>query len=322
MVAVGARGPGIADRARGLGSVDGRSVSISGKQYDQRVARGNELADDRSGRHLQRSWGERADACRGGHVYSGHRSDLLRGGEGSTLPALIVRRARARPPPIRPARTAAPGPARPCSAAAGTYIPGSGATSAAAEVTDLPAPTAWRARARLPCTQPGYYVATTGRQQRDAGGGGHVYSRHGGDLRRGGGNRSCRPYSLAGASAPTLAQPGYYVATAGASSETPVSTGYYQPNSGETSEIPAQSLAILGTVAGQTVAPLENVTPFSSVKISDPNTGTTDTLTIELYGRRRPIVRRRRFRRAHDQRVWRLPPHREPRLRSPASSTR
>ena len=91
-------------------------------------------------------------------------------------------------------------------------------------------------------------------------------------------------YSLAGASAPTLAQPGYYVPSAGASSETAVSSGYYQPNSGATSEIPAQLPAISGTVAGQTTAPLETDTPFSSVAISDPNTDATDSLSITLTG--------------------------------------
>src|SRR5580658_9924682 len=46
-------------------------------------------------------------------------------------------------------------------------------------------------------------------------------------------------YSLAGASAPTKARRGYYVPTAGASSETPVSPGYYQPHVGATKELPA-----------------------------------------------------------------------------------
>ncbi len=37
-------------------------------------------------------------------------------------------------------------------------------------------------------------------------------------------------------------------------------------------------------MAGQTTAPLETDTPFSSVTIADPNTDTTDTLTIQLTG--------------------------------------
>ena len=37
-------------------------------------------------------------------------------------------------------------------------------------------------------------------------------------------------------------------------------------------------------MAGQTTAPLQTDTPFSSVTIADPNTDTTDTLTIKLTG--------------------------------------
>ena len=102
-----------------------------------------------------------------------------------------------RRPPIRRARTAAPDASAPTPAAAGTYIPGTGATSATAEIVD-PAGT----------------------------------------------------YSLAGASAPTLAQPGYYVPTAGASTETPDDPGYYTPYSGATAEILALPPVISGTIGG------------------------------------------------------------------------
>ena len=60
-------------------------------------------------------------------------------------------------------------------------------------------------------------------------------------------------YSGAGASAPTLAQPGYYVPMAGASSETPDDPGYYTPYAGATAEILALPPVISGTVAGQSV---------------------------------------------------------------------
>ena len=46
----------------------------------------------------------------------------------------------------------------------------------------------------------------------------------------------------------------------------------------------AQSPTISGAVSGQTIAPLETDTPFSSVRISDPNQDTSDTLTIQLTG--------------------------------------
>ena len=91
-------------------------------------------------------------------------------------------------------------------------------------------------------------------------------------------------YSLAGASAATLAQPGYYVPTAGASSETKDSPGYYTPLAGATAEILAQAPTISGTVAGQTAAPGDPVTPFSSAIIADPNIDTTDSLSIKLTG--------------------------------------
>ena len=158
--------------------------------------------------------------------------------------------------------------------------------------------------------RPGRHVQRRPRDRAHAGGGGHVFPVTGPTSSAAEKVDPAGTYSLAGASAPTPAQPGYYVATAGASSETPDSSGYYQPNSGATSGIPAQPLAISGTVAGQTTAPLETDTPFSSVTISDPNTDTTDHLRLR-YGRRRPIVRRREFRRAHDQRAWRLPPVRD-----------
>ena len=172
----------------------------------------------------------------------------------------------------------------PMLAAAGTYIPGTGATSTAAEKVDLAGSYSLAGASAPTLAQPGYYVATTGASSETAAAAGTYIPGTGASSTAAEVTDLAGSYSLAGASAPTLAQPGYYVATAGASSETPVSTGYYQPNPGATSEILAQSLAILGTVAGQTVAPLENVTPFSSVKISDPNTGATDTLTIELSG--------------------------------------
>ncbi len=93
---------------------------------------------------------------------------------------------------------------------------------------------------------------------------------------------SAGSYSLAGASAPTLAQPGYYVPTAGASSETPVSPGYYQPNYGAATEFLALLPTISGTVAGQTTASGQSYPPFSTVTIGDPNTDTSDTLSIQL----------------------------------------
>ena len=113
------------------------------------------------------------------------------------------RRARARRRSIRPARTAVAGASAPTPAAPGTYIPVAGATSAAAEVVD-PAGTYSLAGASAPTTRPGRHVQRRRRERADAGGGGHVYSGHGGDLRRGGEGRPCRHLSAgAGASAPT-----------------------------------------------------------------------------------------------------------------------
>ncbi len=134
-------------------------------------------------------------------------------------------------PTIDPAGTySGPGASAPTPAAAGTYIPVTGATSAAAEIVD-----------------------------------------------------PAGSYSLAGASAPTLAQPGYYVPTAGASSETPDSPGYYTPDAGATAELLALPPTISGTVAGQSTPSGQPDTPFSSVRISDPN-HTSDSLSIQLTG--------------------------------------
>ena len=87
---------------------------------------------------------------RRGDVYSGHGARPPRRRRSSTLPARTASRARARRRPIRPAHTApraqarrrpirpaltaVPGPSLPAPAAAGTYIAGTGATSAAAEI--------------------------------------------------------------------------------------------------------------------------------------------------------------------------------------------
>jgi hypothetical protein len=171
----------------------------------------------------------------------------------------------------------------PTLAAAGTYIPGSGATSSAAEVPD-PAGFYCPAGASAPILDPAGTYSGAGASAPTLAAAGTYIPVTGATSSAAEVTDLAGSYSLAGASAPTLAQPGYYVATTGASSETPVSTGYYTWYAGATSETPAQPLTISGTVAGQTVAPLENDTPFSSVEISDPNTGTTDTLTIELSG--------------------------------------
>ena len=116
-------------------------------------------------------------------------------------------------------------------AAAGTYIPGAGATSSAAQLVD-----------------------------------------------------PAGSYSGAGASAPTLAQPGYYVPTAGASSETPDDPGYYTPYAGMTAEFLAQAPVISSTAPGRSTPAGQPDTPFSSVIITDPNIDTSDSLSIQLTG--------------------------------------
>jgi Protein of unknown function (DUF3383) len=161
-------------------------------------------------------------------------------------------------PPIVPSSSAAEivdpagtyssaGASAPTPAAAGTYIPVTGATSAAAEIVD-PAGAYSAAGASAATIDP------------------------------------AGSYSLSGASAPTLAQPGYYVPTAGASSETTVSPGYYQPNSGATSELLALPPVISGTAAGQSTASGEPDTPFASVTIADPNIDASDSLSIQVSG--------------------------------------
>ena len=150
-------------------------------------------------------------------------------------------------PTTDPAGTySGPGASAPTPAAAGTYIPVTGATSVASEIVD-PAGTYSMAGAAPPLP-------------------------------------ILRARTAARASAPTLAQPGYYVPTTGASSETPDDPGYYTPYAGATAELLALPPTISGTVAGQTIVTLETDTPFSSVTITDPNTDTTDTLSIELSG--------------------------------------
>ncbi len=169
-------------------------------------------------------------------------------------------------------------------AAAGTYIPFTGATSASQATVDPVGTFSGAGASAYTLAQTGYYVGTTGADTEMPAAAGTYIPFTGATSASQATVDQPGYYSLAGASAPTEAQPGYYVPTAGASSETPVSRGYYQPSYGATTEILAQLPVISGTVAGQTTAPLLSDTPFSSVTFGDPNTDTTDSLTIELSG--------------------------------------
>jgi hypothetical protein len=177
----------------------------------------------------------------------------------------------------------AAGASAPTPAAPGTYIPGTGATSSAAEKVDK-AGTYSLAGANAPTTDPagtysgkgasaptlaaaGTYIPVTGATSAAA----EIVDPAG-------------SYSLAGASTPTLAQPGYYVPTVGASSETADSAGYYTPYAGATAQLQALPPVISGTVAGQSVAFEQTDTPFSTVTIADPNIDTSDSLSIQLTG--------------------------------------
>src|SRR5208283_5845754 len=59
---------------------------------------------------------------------------------------------------------------------------------------------------------------------------------------------------------------------------------FYTPYSGMTAELTASLPTISGTGAGQSIQVGQTDKPFSSVTITDPNTDTTDSLTIELTG--------------------------------------
>ena len=133
-------------------------------------------------------------------------------------------------PTTDPAGTySGPGASAPTPAAAGTYIPGTGATSAAAEMVD-PAGTYSAAGASAPTTDPAGTYSGAGASAATI------------DL--------AGAFSGAGASAPTLAQPGYYVPTAGASSETPNDPGYYTPILGRDGGDPGAAAGHIGHVSG------------------------------------------------------------------------
>ena len=115
-------------------------------------------------------------------------------------------------------------------------------------------------------------------------------------------------YSLAGASAPTLAQPGYYVPTPGASFETPDDPGYYTPYAGATAELLVQAPVISGTVSGAVHA-------FGAARHAVFSRPRSPIQTAHFrqsfdpdHGRRRQTVRRRRLQWAHGKRGRRLPP--------------
>ena len=260
----------------------------------------------------------------------------------STLPALTAARAQARRRPIRrarivprapaprprtrPARSVRRAPARPCWRRPARIFLARARPLLRRSWWTLPALTAPRARARRrrsgrhvqlrgrkrPYPGPGRDVQPSGRQRAHAGGGRHVYrswrrrDRHSRHYSGGALVDPVGSYSLAGASAPTLAQPGYYVPAAGASSKTPDDPGYYTPYAGATAELLAQAPVISGTVAGQSAASgrlTRRLVP-SRLPIQ---TSTLQTVFDPADGRRRRPGRRRRFQRAHGERAWRLP---------------
>ena len=168
-------------------------------------------------------------------------------------------------------------------AAAGTYIPFAGATSAL-QATPDPAGYYCPAGASAPIIDPaGFYSDAGAGAPTPAAAGTYI---PGVGATSSAAEREDQPgwYSLAGASAPTEAQPGYYVPNSGASSETKDDAGYYTPLPGATAEILAQLPTISGAVSGRRIAPLHTDRPFSLVTISDPNQDTTDTLTIRVTG--------------------------------------
>ena len=169
-------------------------------------------------------------------------------------------------------------------AAAGTYISLTGATSAAQATVD-PVGYYSPAGASAPTeAQPGYYVGTTGAGTETPAAAGTYIPFAGATSAAQATVDQPGYYSPAGASAPIEAQPGYYVPNAHASSETKDKAGYYTPLPGATAELKASLPTISGAVAGQSIAVGQSDRPFSSVKITDPNTDTTDSLTIELTG--------------------------------------
>jgi hypothetical protein len=187
-------------------------------------------------------------------------------------------------PTTDPAGTySAAGASAPTSAAPGTYIPGTGATSTKAQKVD-PAGTYSGAGASAPTTDPAGTYSAAGASAPTPAAAGTYIPVTGATSAAAEMVDPAGSYSLAGASAPTLAQPGYYVPTPGASSETPDSAGYYTPYAGATAELQALPPVISGTVAGQSVAPGQTDTPFSSVVIVDPNIDTSDSLSIQLTG--------------------------------------
>ena len=175
----------------------------------------------------------------------------------------------------------------------------------------LPALTAGgRERAdRSPCR---HVSATTGASATTACRGGHVYSWHGGDLHRGGGNSILPALTVSRARARLrlrsraimLRQP----APAARRRSRPAITSRTRARRARSwrSRWPFRARS-----PGQTIAPLENdhaVFLGQDFRSEHRCDGHPYDRTV---GRRRPIVRRRGFRRAHDQRVWRLPPHRD-----------
>ena len=88
----------------------------------------------------------------------------------------------------------------------------------------------------------------------------------------------------AGASSRRRPSPDIMSATPGASSETPDDPGSYTPYAGMTAPLQAQAPVISGTGARLSIQSGQTDRPFSTVKITDGNTDTTDSLSIQITG--------------------------------------
>ena len=133
-------------------------------------------------------------------------------------------------------------------AAAGTYILFTGATSASQATVDPVGTFSGPGASAYTLAQPGYYVGTTGASTETPAAAGTYTPVTGATSVLAEKEDQPGYYSLAGASAPTRAQPGYYVPTAGASSETRDSPGYYTPLPGAAAEILARISQTMGCI--------------------------------------------------------------------------
>ena len=201
----------------------------------------------------------------------------------------------------------------PTPAAAGTYIPVTGATSATAEVAD-PAGSYCPAGASAPIADPAGTYSGAGASAPTLAAAGTYIPVTGATSSAAEKLDPAGSYSLMGASAPTLAQPGYYVASSRREQRDAGLFRLLPAELGRDERDPGPAAGHFGYGRGADDGAFGDGHAFLVRHDQRPQHRHHGHADDHAYGRRRRPVRGRGLRRlgrAHDERARRLPPHRD-----------